>query len=61
MNVVEKMGSSLRCGGLKLVISGSGPGDWHSASRANTRLRASVSECSLEEVVDRVLRCGDST
>jgi len=61
MKVVEKMGSSLRGGGLKPVVSESRLGDWHSASRANTRLRAAVSECSFDEVVDRALGCQDST
>jgi len=42
-------------------MSDSGSGDWLSASRANTRLRASASESSLHEVFSPALGRDDST
>jgi len=60
MNVSAKIGSSLRGSGLKPTISDSASGDWLSASRANTRLRASASESSLHEVFNPALVRKDS-
>ena len=51
------MGSSLRGSRLALISSESIGGNWEPASLAKARLRASVSECSEEEVVNPALGC----